>query len=141
MATVLRWTVRGLGIGLILSVLQVVLVRFVTPPVTETMLERVWDQHQETGRWLWVDYRPLHLTELGDEVGRAAVASEDARFWHHHGFDLEGICRALHKNQRAGEPVAGGSTITQQVARNVFLWQGAPGCERAWRPGTRACSS
>lgn len=123
----LRWTLYGALAFVLLSLLGVAVVRFVNPPVTETMLERVLAQGQRTGRWLWVDYRPLHLDELGENVARAAVASEDARFWLHHGFDLEGICTAQKKNARAGEIVAGGSTISQQVARNVFLWQ-----RRSW---------
>lgn len=129
-----RWTRRALAAALLISVLQVLLVRFVNPPFTVTMLERVWQQHEQSGRWLWVDYRPRYSDQLGEGVARAAVAAEDARFWHHHGFDLEGICRALRRNQRAGDAVAGGSTISQQVARNVFLWQ-----ERSWlRKGLEA---
>lgn len=124
---VFRWAFRLTLLALVVSVLQVAVVRFVDPPITETMLDRMLASHERTGRWTGVDYRFRHLDELGENVGRAAVASEDARFWLHHGFDLEGICLAMRKNQRAGDEVAGGSTITQQVARNVFLWQ-----ERSW---------
>jgi monofunctional biosynthetic peptidoglycan transglycosylase len=126
--------IRALAIGLLLSVLQVLLARVVDPPLTLTMLDRVVEQHRDSGRWRWVDHRSRALVALGGNAARAAVASEDARFWLHHGFDLDGICVAIGRNQKAGEPVAGGSTISQQVARNVFLWQG-----RSWlRKGLEA---
>ena len=65
---------------------------------------------------IWVDYgrASVHLK-------RAIVAAEDAKFVDHEGFDWEGIQRALEKNQRRGKVVAGGSTITQQLAKNLFL--------------------
>lgn len=126
--------IRLAAIALLLSVFQVMLARVVDPPLTLTMLGAVVDQHRDSGRWRWVDHRSRSLSALGDNVARAAVASEDARFWLHHGFDLDGICVAIGRNQKAGEPVAGGSTISQQVARNVFLWQG-----RSWlRKGLEA---
>ncbi len=49
------------------------------------------------------------------------IAAEDAKFLDHEGFDWEGIQRALEKNQKRGKPVAGGSTISQQLAKNLFL--------------------
>ena len=52
---------------------------------------------------------------------RAVVAAEDAKFVDHEGFDWEGIQRALEKNQKRGKVVAGGSTISQQLAKNLFL--------------------
>jgi len=65
---------------------------------------------------VWVDYgrTSVHLK-------RAIVAAEDAKFVDHEGFDWEGIQRAMEKNQRRGKVVAGGSTITQQLAKNLFL--------------------
>ncbi len=130
----LGWLLRLLALFPLLSALQVGLVRFVNPPLTWTMVDRAWTHHAETGRWAWVDYRPTDARGQGGLLARAAVSSEDARFWLHRGFDLEGICTALRKNRAAGEPVAGGSTISQQVARNVFLWQ-----ERSWlRKGLEA---
>jgi monofunctional biosynthetic peptidoglycan transglycosylase len=58
---------------------------------------------------------------------RAIVAAEDSRFFDHEGFDWDGIRKAYEKNAREGEVVAGGSTITQQLAKNLFL-----SGERAW---------
>ena len=65
-------------------------------------------------RWLDYDRTSVHLK-------RAIVAAEDAKFLDHEGFDWEAIQRALEKNQRRGKVVAGGSTITQQLAKNLFL--------------------
>ena len=67
-------------------------------------------------RHIWVDYR-----RTSSHLKRAIVAAEDAKFVDHEGFDWEGIQRALEKNQRRGKVVAGGSTITQQLAKNLFL--------------------
>ena len=64
---------------------------------------------------------PLRLTDLPKALPAAAVAVEDRRFWSHHGIDLIGIARAGWVNLRAGRLVQGGSTLTQQVAKNLFL--------------------
>jgi monofunctional biosynthetic peptidoglycan transglycosylase len=67
-------------------------------------------------RYQWVDYG-----RIANTLKRAVVAAEDATFVDHEGFDWEGIERALEKNQKKGRIVAGGSTITQQLAKNLFL--------------------
>ena len=64
----------------------------------------------------WVDYR-----QISPHLKRAIIASEDAKFVDHEGFDWEGIQKALEKNQKKGKVVAGGSTISQQLAKNLFL--------------------
>ena len=64
----------------------------------------------------WVDYR-----RISSHLKRAVVAAEDAKFVDHEGFDWDGIQRALERNQKRGKVVAGGSTISQQLAKNLFL--------------------
>jgi penicillin-binding protein 1A len=64
---------------------------------------------------------PLRLADLPPALPAAAVAVEDRRFWSHWGLDLFGIARAAAVDLRAGHVVQGGSTITQQVAKNLFL--------------------
>jgi monofunctional biosynthetic peptidoglycan transglycosylase len=64
----------------------------------------------------WVDYR-----RISTNLKRAVISAEDAKFIDHEGFDWEGIQRALEKNERRGRIVAGGSTISQQLAKNLFL--------------------
>jgi len=67
-------------------------------------------------RHRWVDYN--HISR---HLKRAVIAAEDARFADHEGFDWEGIQRAIERNREKGKLVAGGSTITQQLAKNLFL--------------------
>ena len=64
---------------------------------------------------------PLHLRDLPRALPEAVVATEDRRFWHHPGIDLLGMARAAWVNARAGHVVQGGSTITQQLAKTLFL--------------------
>jgi penicillin-binding protein 1A len=64
---------------------------------------------------------PLRLTDLPTYLPAAAVSIEDRRFWHHPGIDMIGLARAAWTNLVAGHVVQGGSTITQQVAKNLFL--------------------
>jgi len=67
-------------------------------------------------RYTWVAY-----DRISGNLKRAMVAAEDAKFIDHEGFDWDGIALALEKNQKKGRVVAGGSTITQQLAKNLFL--------------------
>jgi monofunctional biosynthetic peptidoglycan transglycosylase len=66
-------------------------------------------------------YRFVPYSRISMQLKRAMIAAEDARFVDHEGFDWEGIQRAIEKNERRGRIVAGGSTITQQLAKNLFL--------------------
>ena len=67
-------------------------------------------------RYQWVPYN-----RISNYLKRAMIAAEDAKFIEHEGFDWEGIQLALDKNWKRGRTVAGGSTITQQLAKNLFL--------------------
>ena len=67
-------------------------------------------------RYEWRDYE-----QIADDLKRAVRISEDARFMEHIGFDWRGIRHAIERNEEAGRPVAGGSTVTQQLAKNLFL--------------------
>jgi len=85
---------------------------------------RVMDARLETSRpdkpkaleQKWMDYERISI-----HLKRAIIIAEDAKFVDHEGFDWEGIQRAMDKNVRRGKFVAGGSTITQQLAKNLFL--------------------
>ncbi|MDI1295715.1 MAG: monofunctional biosynthetic peptidoglycan transglycosylase [bacterium] len=96
-----------------LSLLIVVLYRFVPPPVTLTML---LDPNGITKDWTSLD-------DMDPNMARAAIAGEDSRFCSHHGFDAVAIAQALRHNASGGR-IRGGSTISQQTAKNVFLFQG-----------------
>ena len=67
-------------------------------------------------KYKWVDYEKISIN-----LKRAVIASEDAKFLDHEGFDWEGIQKAYEKNLKKGKIVAGGSTISQQLAKNLFL--------------------
>jgi monofunctional biosynthetic peptidoglycan transglycosylase len=102
--------------SLAVSVAFVLLFRLVDPAVTMVML-------QEPGplgalERDWVDRDGIALT-----AARAVIAAEDQRFLEHHGIDFVSLDRAI-EDYRAGDGLRGASTITQQVAKNVFLWQG-----------------
>ena len=94
----------------------VVLHRFVPPLFTILMVKQAVAGHGMDYRWRSLDHISPRLVE-------AVIAAEDARFCSHHGFDMEAIDKALDSNARGGR-VRGGSTISQQVAKNLFLWQG-----------------
>jgi len=67
-------------------------------------------------KYKWVPYEKISI-----HLKRALIAAEDAKFLEHEGFDIEGIEKALQKNEKKGKVVAGGSTISQQLAKNLFL--------------------
>ncbi|MBK9219781.1 MAG: monofunctional biosynthetic peptidoglycan transglycosylase [Uliginosibacterium sp.] len=66
-------------------------------------------------------YRWVPYEKISNQLKRAVIAAEDDKFVDHEGFDWEGIQKAIEKNQKKGKAVAGGSTISQQLAKNLFL--------------------
>lgn len=119
-----RWLRRLLLLPFVLlaiTVLQVATLRFIDPPTSAFMVWRQVDGLREEGftlRQEWRDYGDIAST-----LPIALVAAEDQKFPMHRGFDLEAIDKALDSNARGGR-VRGGSTISQQVAKNLFLWSG-----------------
>ena len=114
---------RILLILLIAHFVYIVLLRWVNPPFTLTMLSSwfsLWgtDKHF---RKEWVSY-----DEISQHAKLAVIASEDQLFPDHDGFDFKSIEKAMKHNQKS-KKIRGASTISQQVAKNVFLWQG-----RSW---------
>jgi monofunctional biosynthetic peptidoglycan transglycosylase len=80
-------------------------------------LSQLQERHADARiAYKWVPYDRISV-----QLKRAVIAAEDAKFVEHEGFDWEGIQQALDKNTRKGRVVAGGSTITQQLAKNLFL--------------------
>jgi monofunctional biosynthetic peptidoglycan transglycosylase len=98
---------------LVLSVALVCIFRFVPVPVTATMLI--------DGNGIAKDWEPL--ANIDRDLVDAAIAGEDSKFCGHDGFDREAIENAARRNLQGGR-IRGGSTISQQTAKNVFLWQG-----------------
>ena len=97
----------------IISVGLVILLRFVPVTYTATML---MDERSVTRDW-----EPL--SRIDRNMVSAVIAAEDGKFCTHNGFDTEAIEQALEERAR-GERQRGASTISQQTAKNVFLWQG-----------------
>jgi monofunctional glycosyltransferase len=98
----------------------VVVYRFVPPPITILMVERLFEGHGLDHRW-------IPMSRMSPALPRAAIAAEDARFCTHHGFDFEAIQKAVRHDERRPNRIRGGSTISQQTAKNVFLWP-----DRSW---------
>jgi monofunctional biosynthetic peptidoglycan transglycosylase len=109
------------------SIFFVVGYRFVNPPVTPLMLIRNVEQ-VINGEPLCLSKNWKSIKEISPHLQLAVVASEDNRFLEHSGFDLEAIKKAQDYNDRKkGKKVRGASTISQQTAKNVFLWP-----DRTW---------
>jgi monofunctional glycosyltransferase len=90
-------------------------------PVMTAFMDQQLDRLREKDpnaklKYQWVDY-----DKISNNLKRAIIVAEDAKFTEHEGFDWEGIQKAIEKNQRKGKVVAGGSTISQQLAKNLFL--------------------
>ncbi|MFH1602300.1 MAG: monofunctional biosynthetic peptidoglycan transglycosylase, partial [Pseudomonadota bacterium] len=96
----------------------------------QARLERLREKNPKADLKLrWASYG-----RIADELKRAVIAAEDAKFSEHDGFDWSGIQKAMEKNQKKGKVVAGGSTISQQLAKNLFL----SGERSLWRKGEEA---
>ena len=103
-------------------------------PFSAVMLER------QIGAWLSGDFHYVAhsdwvgMDEISPWMGLAAIAAEDQKFPEHWGFDVSAIEKALAHNERQENRVRGASTLSQQTAKNLFLWDG-----RSWlRKGLEA---
>jgi monofunctional biosynthetic peptidoglycan transglycosylase len=112
----LGWVVKLILAFLIISALWVLAYRFVNPPITITMTGDL-----VAGRGAHKDWMPIG--QIDRDMVRGAIAAEDGKFCSHHGFDFEAIEDAMKRNASGGR-IRGGSTISQQTAKNAFLWQG-----------------
>jgi len=108
---------RAFLILFVSHLVYVILLRWVDPPITITQLTN-WVQ----GNGLNRDY--VDRTDISAQAMLAVMASEDQLFYEHSGFDWERIKAAMRHNERRPNKIRGGSTISQQTAKNVFLWQG-----------------
>jgi monofunctional glycosyltransferase len=118
-----RWLLQGLGGAFLFSILWVLVLRWMPPPVTLTMMSRRVSGFGPDTLHQPITYHFVTLDEVAPAVPLALIAAEDQNFLHHHGFDFDAMYKAAQRN-RKGKKLVGGSTISQQVAKNVFLWQG-----------------
>lgn len=106
----------------ITSIASVIVFRFIPVPITPLMLIRCAEQ-AVSGKEIRFKKEWKSLDEMGDKMPRAVITSEDQRFEEHFGFDFEAIEKAQEYNERhKGKKVRGASTISQQTAKNLFLW-------------------
>jgi monofunctional biosynthetic peptidoglycan transglycosylase len=91
----------------------------------QTRLEALREKNTKTAlRIRWIPYE-----QISPHLKRAIIAAEDAKFLEHEGFDLDAIQKAYEKNLKKGRLIMGGSTISQQLAKNLFL----SGDKTPWR--------
>ena len=123
---ILKFILKLLGWLVALSLVWVVAYRWVNPPTTSLMIRDHFNDVKIYREW-------IGLSEMSRHIPRAVIAAEDSRFCEHRGFDVEAIEKAMARNKQ-GKKLRGGSTISQQTAKNAFLWSG-----RTWiRKGLEA---
>jgi monofunctional biosynthetic peptidoglycan transglycosylase len=110
------WIVKAIVGFVVISVLWVLAYKYVNPPITANMLVDIIGGRGATRDW-------MPITKLDHDMVDAAIAGEDGKFCSHHGFDFQAIENAM-KNNASGGRIRGGSTISQQTTKNVFLWNG-----------------
>jgi monofunctional glycosyltransferase len=114
--TILKW-IKRLVFGLILYYsLFLIIGRFFNPIITVTQLSGLLSYHK-------LDRDYIVYSQMGQHIKKAVIASEDQNFYKHSGFDFKAIQKAYTDNNK-GEKIKGASTISQQTAKNIFLWNG-----------------
>lgn len=109
-----------------LSIISVVFFRFVPVPVTPLMVIRNVEQIF-SGQEFRLKHDWVSIEEISKNLPLAVVCSEDQNFMNHSGFDMKAIERSVEAAKKGVKRVKGASTISQQTAKNVFLWPG-----RSW---------
>lgn len=105
-----------------ISILLVIVFKWVPIPFTPLMAIRAVENKWE-GKDAVLSHDWVPLEEISPNLQKAVIASEDGNFLNHYGFDFQAMQKAFKNNQK-GKRIKGGSTISQQTAKNVFLWQG-----------------
>lgn len=119
---ILRWIYKALLWFFGLSVVTVIIFKWVPVPFTPLMVVRIIESGVEGDDMVFShDWVPLE--DISPNLQKAVIASEDGNFLNHSGFDFQAMQKAFNSNQK-GRKLKGGSTISQQTAKNVFLWQG-----------------
>lgn len=120
---IIKWIVAAFFASTILAV-----VAYKVIPVWFTPLMFIRAAQQiSSGEMPKIHHRWVSFNEITSDMPIAVIASEDQRFLIHHGFDFDAIQKAVERNMKAGKKKYGASTISQQTAKNVFLWPG-----RSW---------
>lgn len=127
-----KFLLKLLLYALVIPIIIVVIFKWVPVPATPLMAIRYFEQKQTDQKTVWKhDWVPLE--DISKNLQLAVICSEDQNFLKHRGFDIQAIEKAIDDNQK-GKRIRGGSTISQQTAKNVFLWP-----QRSWlRKGMEA---
>jgi monofunctional biosynthetic peptidoglycan transglycosylase len=118
---ILKWAFRFFIFFLIITLIPVISYKFIHPPATPLMFLRALDMKAD-GNSVNLSYKWIPIKEMSPYLFQAAIAAEDDRFLTHNGFDLDAMELAFESNQKNEKRIKGGSTISQQTAKNVFLW-------------------
>jgi monofunctional biosynthetic peptidoglycan transglycosylase len=117
---VARWVAVTVVLGWLMAALTLVAMKWIDPPTTAVQMERRVEA--------WMDGKPYHerykfvpLREISPNLQHAVIAAEDARFYEHHGFDWHAMQLAADEDMEGGRRLRGGSTITQQLVKNLFF--------------------
>jgi len=120
--SIIRWLVLGLVLLWALAALSLVAARWIDPPTTAVQVQR--------RAQAWIHHKPYHeryqfipLGQISPDFQHAVIAAEDARFYQHHGFDWHAIEIAAEGDMKGGR-IRGGSTLTQQLVKNLFFGTG-----------------
>ena len=133
----MRWTFIALAAVIVVTALPVVVMRWMDPWYSAFMLDSALAASRAGQTNYHTDYRWVDLERISPHAAVAVIASEDQFFPFHFGFDFQSIREAVRSNDaqstRRHPRVRGASTISQQVAKNLFLWSGRSyfrkGCE------------
>jgi len=106
---------------LIFTIIPVIVYKFIHPPVTPLMCLRTLEMKIDGNPVNW-SYKWISIEKMSPYLFQAAIAAEDDHFMLHNGFDIEAMQLAFESNQKNEKKIKGGSTISQQTAKNVFLW-------------------
>ncbi|MFD2563390.1 monofunctional biosynthetic peptidoglycan transglycosylase [Aquimarina rubra] len=122
MKKIFRFVYKGILIFFLLSILWVLIYKWIDISVTPLMgIRHFQSENKITGKHQWVS-----LKDISKNLQLAVICSEDQRFMEHHGFDTKAIEKAISEH-KSGKRLRGASTISQQTAKNVFLWP-----QRSW---------
>ena len=114
--SLIGWIIKLILAVILLSILWVLAYRFMNPPITINMVGDLVHGRGAHKEW-------MSIGEIDRDMVRASIAAEDSNFCSHRGFDVEAIENAMIRNASGGR-IRGGSTISQQTAKNTFLWNG-----------------
>jgi monofunctional biosynthetic peptidoglycan transglycosylase len=115
------WLLRGLAAWVLITVLPVLALRWVDPPTSAFMLQRRLEASSKNEKGFVLKQQWVPRERISVHLVKALVAAEDHRFHQHHGFDWDALMSAA-EDRLDGKSKRGGSTLTQQVAKNLFLW-------------------